>query len=289
MPAPGIAKRVFRIPLYTNTGVRNGIDLAQIEDAVYMNGLINQADPSARLSPLPKSVTILREQADDLSETFADQSTANTFDGILSVVNTIAGINASPAMAREIENDECAVYGEYIVDVCGSISGGSVENNILYPLAVNSDSLSVRYMTNEYEAKQKIMLSYQYDTLVKDNQLYTVNAEDIGIDLLEIQGLKALNVTLSSPLTTGVSANVTTIFGYANDLEPVTGLLPGEFVATNLDDNTSITITGAAESPDGFYVLTYDVADQPSSGQEVEVYVSKATLSPDDRGTAETP
>lgn len=289
MPAPGIAKRVFRIPLYTDAGVRNGIDLSQIGDAAYMNGLINQADPSARLSPLPKSVTIARTQADNLSESYDDGSIANTFDGVISLENTIAGINASPAMAREIKNDECVAFGEYIVDVCGNFNGGSVENGILYPREVNTDSVDVRYMPNEYAAKQKIMVSYQYDVLVDDADFYTVNAEDIGIDLLKVQGLKALKITLDTPLTTGVKATVTTIFGYDNDLEPVTGLLPGEFTALNVTQSSAITVTAAAEGPDGVYALTYDVGDQPSSADVVEVYVTKATLSPDDRDQATTP
>lgn len=288
MPAPGIAKRVFRIPLYTDAGVRNGIDLAQIGDASYMNGLINQADPSARLSPLPKSVSIVRTQADDLSETYDDQSIANIKDGVVSVVNTVSGLNASPAMAREIENDECAVYGEYIVDLCGGISGGEVSGNILYPITVNSDSLSVRYMANEYTAKQKIELSYQYDTLVKSSDLYTVDADSIGIDLLTVSGLKALELTATVPTTTGITIEVTTIFGYANALEAVTGLVVGEFVATNKTTGASITLDSATETSDGIYDLVYNVGSQPSVGNVVEVYVSKATLSPDDRVEATT-
>lgn len=288
MPAPGIAKRVFRIPLYTNAGVRNGIDMTQLGNSVYVNGLLNNTDPSARLSPLPKSVSFVREQADSLSETYADQSIANIVDGVLSVVNTIAGLNASPAMAREIETDECALYGEYIVDICGGFTGGSVVGDILYPLEVNSDSLVVKYLPNDYAAKQKIELSYQYDTLLKGNQLYTVDAASIAVNLLTVSGLHALDVTLSAVTITEGVADVTTIFGYSNNKEVVTGLLAADFVATNTTTSTAITIDLATEGPDGTYQLDWNAGSAPVVGNDVEVYVSKATLSPDDRGSATT-
>jgi len=288
MPAPGIAKRIYRIPSFDNDGNRNGIDLSQIGDTAYMNGLLTNADPSKRLSPLPKSVTIARTQADNLTETYDDQSIANTFDGVLSIENTIAGVNASPAMAREIKNDECVQFDEFIVDVCGNFNGGEVSGGFLYGRSVNTGSVDVRYMPNEYTAKQKIMVSYQYDVLVDDADFYTVNAEDIGVDLLTVQGLKALKVKLSGVSITEGTVDVTTIFGYDNDLEPVTGLVFGDFTATNLTTNTSITIDSSTPNTDGNYTLDWNVGSAPSVGHVVEVYVNKAGLSPDDRGEATT-
>ena len=144
VPVPQQAKRTIRVPLFDASNNRNGIDMTQIGDSAYWDGLFSNTDPNARFSPTPTSKTIVRTQADDITEDFDDQTSVIVQDGVISVVNTIVS-KASPAMARELKTDKCAIFGEYVVDNCGGIYGGEVDGDILYPIDVDADTLSVRF------------------------------------------------------------------------------------------------------------------------------------------------
>ena len=287
VPVPQQAKRTIRVPLFDNSGNRNGIDMTQIGNSVYWDGLFSNPDPSQRFSPTPSSKTIVRTQADDITESFDDQTSVIVQDGVISVVNTIVS-KASPAMSRELKTDKCAIFGEYVVDNCGGVYGGDVEGDILYPIDVDADTLSVRFTGVENTTSAKVTLSYQYDTLVQDDDIYYLDPEEIVVNLLKVAGLKPLEITLSNAIAASVDAKVTGIYGYANKLAPVPGLVPADFTVTNKTTDSAIVVASITIIGDGEYTLVYDVPDQPAVGNDVEVYVSKATLSPDDRGTIET-
>ncbi len=110
VPVPQQAKRTIRVPLFDASSNRNGIDMTQIGDSAYWDGLFSNTDPNARFSPTPTSKTIIRTQADDITEDFDDQTSVIVQDGVISVVNTIVS-KASPAMARELKTDKCAIFG----------------------------------------------------------------------------------------------------------------------------------------------------------------------------------
>ena len=280
-----VGTKTLRMPKYTNAGVRNFIDLDQVGDSAYWSAFFQNDDPSARLFPTPRFKTYTKTNADDITESFDDQTSILLQEGIINV-EAIITAKASPAMVRELRNDRCTDYVEYVIDLRGGLIGGGVDGNKLYGIDVDNESLSIKFIDKTLTTAAKVQMNYNYSTLHKSGDLYYVESGDIGVDLLAQEGLLPLEFVVTVPTATGATVKVSAIYGSELNKYAVPGLLPAQFIANNDSDVTQpspIVVTTTTEGPAGTYVLVYNVPDQPSVTDVITLYIDKDTLSPDDR------
>jgi hypothetical protein len=268
-----IVSSMIVVPIMDNDGNKNGIDLSL--PIPNWNDLINEVDGSKRWFPLPPFENVELPKADSLFEEANSGRMAFLRQGKRSFTGELWAEDSTPTFLGKLQKSRCVDFGVYIVDVNGNLIGSEVDG-FLYPIGVDNPSWDPRFMFATDSTVQKIMLGFDFDRLFDDSTMYMVTPDEAGIDFNSLKGLVDVlfsNVVPNANISVAFDAEF--CYGTAYNKQAFIGASAVDFAVTNVTTGLPIAIASLTEGPDGSYVLTYDIPDQPSSTDVVKVEINK--------------
>ncbi len=265
-----------------SNGDLNYIDLTDTLDDAYFVALINNADPLARLYPLPEIKNIA--DARDKPKTFAWKDDTEVFirDGVRKFEGMFPPDSASPQLTGILESGRCARPAKFTVDADGTIIGRiSADGTKLYPVKMDAQSIAAIFTKQTDTEPQMLGYTFNYHPSEKDCKLRGLPATELTGDInpLDYDGLMDVFVEVVSCTATKLVVKLTNIFGTPINPETIKGLLVADFTLINVtDSNSSIALTGsgaAFSETNGTYSLTYATADQPTVADHLKLTPAK--------------
>ena len=231
----------------------------------FIDGKINEADPSKRWYPTPKINPVTDVRAE-----------ANTFDvdGIAVIVDqgvrTFAGSyyakKGSPKFAGVINSFQCIDTSYFEATVEGAIAG-IVNGDELLPIAIESGTLNAIVVKKTKTDPNSVAITFAVEELVRDENLMQISAAQIEGNILLKKGLLDIlgSEDTSVPNTaTTVRINLTYCYGDFNNLNPFKGAVSADFspddgittdVLFNVTQSANVSISSVTEVSDGVYDL----------------------------------
>jgi hypothetical protein len=252
-----VTNKLFFVPVYDSTGVKNKLDLTGTINEATITALINQSDASKRWYLSPVFENVVKATADTTFEEAPSQRKKRIKAGKKSF--SAEHWDVSPQLEGKYNEYLCGGWGVIELDIDGNLIGKKVGTD-LYPIPVDGDSFDVKYVDPTDTATSKLMVSFDYNRLMKSEELWLISAEEIGADLNDQDGLKDVELEFVSKTSTQVVVNATLSYGTAIQLLKVKGLLAADFALYNntLAASHSIaTVTEGTGANEGQYTITY--------------------------------
>lgn len=278
-----VEKRAWIMNKTKSDGTLNYIDLAGALDDTYFQGLINNADPLARIYPLPEIKNIVDARDKPTTYAFKDATERFVRDGVRKFEGVFPPEFASPQLVGILEDQRCAKPCKFTIDANGTIWGRpSADGTKLYPIEMDGQSVAVTLIKPTDTEPAMMSYSFNYHPSEKDCIIRGLEAGELagGINPLSYDGLLDVFIEVVSCTTIKLVARLYTIFG--NLLTPLTvkGLVVGDFALENVTVPGAIALTGTgsdfSESSDGgTYSLTYATADDPASTNVLKLTPTK--------------
>lgn len=256
VPIQSVTSSLILVPLFSNAGVRNGIDLTAALPNWNVD-LVNAADASTRWFPLPAFENVELPKDDSQFEEANSGRKAFLRQGKRSFAGELWAEDSTPTFLGKLKASRCVDFGIFIVDVNGNLIG-SQEGNFLYPIPVDNASWDPKFMFATDSTIQKIMLEFDFDRLFHEQTMYLITPIEAGINFNSLEGL--VDVVFSNVVPAGTFDSVTfdasTEFGTALNKILYKG-------ATNLVDwsltinGVTEAITSVTENSDGNYTITF--------------------------------
>jgi len=255
----------FFIPRYDSTGARNKVDVTATIDAAFLTARLNDVDKTKRWYPVRDIKNAAPEQAEDIIQTFEDQTTNLVSEGLIS--DTYLINKGTPVLIGKLKQFRCQEFGILSVDANGTLIGDGVfEAGFLHPFEVDSNSLSIRFVKPTPSIFQGIQVSFNYASSAKDENIRMLIGDNVTANFLGAKGLIDVTAIITSISTTGFTAKLITDQGPVNDLVTVDGLVSADFVSSvtatvstirNVTDSSDVSIVSVTESPDGTYTFAF--------------------------------
>jgi len=251
-----VTKKLIYVPMYNSAGVRNAILSSDVLDASYISAKINHTDESMRWYPSPIIENVEDTKAEPIFESL--NSGSNVF--IQEGVRTFTGVHIkqSSVFLGKLKSGKCVSFGVYMIDNDGSLTGSvSTDGTMLYPIAVDKDTFQPILVKATDTTVAKVQVSFEFSRIEKDENLRTIGANLITVDMLSVNGLMDGYVAVSNDTTTGVTATISTSYGSFGSPIKIQGLVLADFAVFNVTDNASVTVTSVTESAPGVYDLAF--------------------------------
>ena len=252
-----VTNKLFFVPVYDSTGVKNKLDLTGTINEATIIALINQADASKRWYLSPVFENVVKATADTTFEEAPSQRKKRIKAGKKSF--SAEHWDVAPQLEGKYNEYLCGGWGVIELDIDGNLIGKKVGTD-LYPIPVDGDSFDVKYVDPTDTATSKLMVSFDYNRLMKSEELWLISADEIGADLNDQDGLKDVELEFVSKTSTQVVVNATLSYGTAVQLLKVKGLLAADFALYNNTLSASHSITTVTEGTganEGQYTITY--------------------------------
>ena len=186
-------KKHIRVNTFDSQGNRNGILLTDLVEGkltdAYILGKLTEDDASKRWYITPNTYeNVEPSRTDSTKETMSSgidyliDTGVKVFQGIIP--------KTSGVIAQRMNAGSCTSFGNYEVDTAGSLKGEmSADGSVLYPITVSQGSFeAVEIEPVEGSSVQRIQVMFQYAKTVKEGQLRIINAENIDVNLLDVNG-----------------------------------------------------------------------------------------------------
>ena len=252
-----VTNKLFFVPVYDSTGVKNKLDLTGTINEATIIALINQSDASKRWYLSPVFENVVKATADTTFEEAPSQRKKRIKAGKKSF--SAEHWDVSPQLEGKYNEYLCGGWGVIELDIDGNIIGKKVGTD-LYPIPVDGDSFDVKYVDPTDAATSKLMVSFDYNRLMKSEELWLISADELGADLNDQDGLKDVELEFVSKTSTQVVVNATLSYGTAVQLLKVKGLLSADFTLYNNTlsaSHTIATVTEGTGANEGQYTITY--------------------------------
>ena len=252
-----VTNKLFFVPVYDSTGVKNKLDLTGTINEATIIALINQSDASKRWYLSPVFENVVKATADTTFEEAPSQRKKRIKAGKKSF--SAEHWDVSPQLEGKYNEYLCGGWGVIELDIDGNIIGKKVGTD-LYPIPVDGDSFDVKYVDPTDAATSKLMVSFDYNRLMKSEELWLISADELGADLNDQDGLKDVELEFVSKTSTQVVVNATLSYGTAVQLLKVKGLLAADFALYNNTlsaSHTIATVTEGTGANEGQYTITY--------------------------------
>jgi len=252
-----VTNKLFFVPVYDSTGVKNKLDLTDPINEATIIALINQSDASKRWYLSPVFENVVKATADTTFEEAPSQRKKRIKAGKKSF--SAEHWDVAPQLEGKYNEYLCGGWGVIELDIDGNIIGKKVGTD-LYPIPVDGDSFDVKYVDPTDAATSKLMVSFDYNRLMKSEELWLISADELGADLNDQDGLKDVELEFVSKTSTQVVVNATLSYGTAVQLLKVKGLLAADFALYNNTLSASHTIATVTEGTgvnEGQYTITY--------------------------------
>lgn len=253
---------IIAVNQFDSANAVNQIDLTAAFTSSTLTGLITNADPTKRWVKLPRFYGVTLPIADTVFDEAADGTKSFVREGIWSFMGEVRDKDAVAAVLGKMKALRCSSWAGFVVTKSNQLVGvRSTGSDYLKPLAVNGGSLDPKMMMRDDANTNKIMFGFDFDNLVKQEDLYVLDGNDLGVDFLGMRQLTDVNIVESAaPTATTIEVDLRTDF--ANGLLPnndVVGLLAASFVLKNLTTAATVTITTVVEdvTVDGRYLVTF--------------------------------
>lgn len=198
---------LVRVDQQDDQGVANFIPAGTVIDQTYVQGKLNETDPSKKWTIFPKLWTVEDVRAEALTETidnidFIERQGTRTFNAMF------IGKFASPQMEATWKSFSCRSNA-----VFGLTSAGQIEGNNpnlagdLYPIKVQNDTWFAIYQKpTKAPTKQKIMISFAVDETEEDACLDFISSESIAYPTtnwysdapIDVEGAEVSNASLTT-------------------------------------------------------------------------------------------
>lgn len=252
-----VTNKLFFVPVYDSTGVKNKLDLTGTINEATIIALINQSDASKRWYLSPVFENVVKATADTTFEEAPSQRKKRIKAGKKSF--SAEHWDVAPQLEGKYNEYLCGGWGVIELDIDGNIIGKKVGTD-LYPIPVDGDSFDVKYVDPTDTATSKLMVSFDYNRLMKSEELWLISADELGADLNDQDGLKDVVLEFVSKTSTQVVVNATLSYGTAVQLLKVKGLLAADFALYNNTlsaSHTIATVTEGTGANEGQYTITY--------------------------------
>jgi hypothetical protein len=252
-----VTNKLFFVPIYDSTRAKNKLDLTTTVDEAAIVALINQSDATKRWYLSPVFENVVKATADTIFEESPSQRKYRIKAGKKSF--TGEHWDVAPQLEGKYNEYLCGGWGVIELDIDGNIIGKKVGTD-LYPIPVDGDSFDVKYVDPTDSATSKLMISFDYNRLMKNEELWLISAEEIGADLNDQDGLKDVVLTEVSKTSTQVVVTATLAYGTALQLLKVKGLVAADFALYNQTLAASHAISTVTEGTgvnEGKYTITY--------------------------------
>ena len=268
------SKRLLLNPLFGSSGALNFIDLANVglNTQIFWDDMINAASADDRLFPISEHKNGTSVRSATIVETFDDDSKQRVNQGIRTQTIIIAGRAATPTYLKKLKAYACAKFGFYVVgrdkETTGTSHGEIVNGEALkmYPIRVDENTWDAIYTPAQGKNVAKITVTFDWHIDEQDEDLISLTGEEISpVNPLNFEGLIDVYAEYTNITTTRATVELFTEFGPVTDPTGVEGLLVADFKGNtgtaskvyNLTTALDITLTGAPESPAGFYTLAF--------------------------------
>lgn len=252
-----VTNKLFFVPVYDSTGVKNKLDLTGTINEATIIALINQSDASKRWYLSPVFENVVKATADTTFEEAPSQRKKRIKAGKKSF--SAEHWDVAPQLEGKYNEYLCGGWGVIELDIDGNLIGKKVGTD-LYPIPVDGDSFDVKYVDPTDAATSKLMVSFDYNRLMKSEELWLISADELGADLNDQDGLKDVELEFVSKTSTQVVVNATLSYGTAVQLLKVKGLLAADFALYNNTlsaSHTIATVTEGTGANEGQYTITY--------------------------------
>lgn len=252
---------IIAVSEFKASGARNTVNLSLPFDQATLDALVVNTDPTSRWVKLPRFYGVTLPIADTVFDEAADGTKSFVREGIWSFMGEVRDKDAVAAVLKKMKALRCANWAAFIVTKSNQLVGVRVQGT-MRPLKINGGSLDPKMMMRDDANTNKIMFGFDFDNLVKQEDLYVLDGNDLGVDFLGMRQLTDVNIEETSTPITSTTIEVDLKTDFANGLIPnndVVGLLAAAFVLKNLTTAATVTITTVVEdvTVDGRYVVTF--------------------------------
>ena len=265
LPIQSVTSTLIMVPLKTDAGVLNGIDLS-VAVPVWAD-LTNNVDDSARWFPLPKFENVELPKADSLFEESNSGRMAFLRQGKRSFAGELWADDSSPTLLSKLQNNRCVDFGVYIIDVNGNLVG-SKKDGVLYPIPVDNPSFDPKYAFATDSTISKIMVGFDFIQTFDEGTMYMITPDEAGLNFNDLTGLEDVNFNdFSQVVATSITFDAELDYGTAYNPIKVKGLLTPDFSVVdalgvvlpivaneNIPLEGNYTLTGAFVSLDSYTV-----------------------------------
>lgn len=285
----GILLRPIIVPIYKNDGTLNYIDTsAALSTQAYWDGLQYNTDETARFFPFTIDMEeVKNEKGETVYQQYASGRRSYVRDG----VRTGSGMfpEAPAALVGKVNSKKCSLHGLMWMDHKGNLVGIEKVKGRLYPIQLAKNTLSAIFNPATDTTVPNVMLQWEYDQSVKDENLSFIPAGEIGIDLFtQFNGKTDAYVEqVGTGTTTGFTVDIFTSTGNAVKRTPVKGLVAADIVLYNISDSLAVTVGTLVESSTvpGRYTVTFTAQ---TNTDKIRLNLSTSTAAkPYDDGTWE--
>ena len=278
-------KKHIRVPTFDSQGNRNSILLTDLVNGqlteAYILGKLNETDATKRWYLTPKNYeNVEPSRTDSTFEDFSSGAKVKVDTGVKEFAGIIPQTDGQ--VAGKMNKGACSSFGHYEIDTAGSIKGEmSLDGAELFPITVAQGSFeAVEIEPVEGSSVQRISITFQYAKTVIESQLRIINAENIDVALLKVNGalLGELEETGIATATTFSALFSIDCFGYFGEVIPIEGLVtPADWLIVDSGLNV-IVPSGVVEVIAGQYDFT--IASTPAETLSVS-YIGVPTSATD--------
>ena len=185
-----IAKLFFVYQVATD-GTSNAIPCSQTIDEAYLTSKLNEADPSKRWYPTDKISNVTEVRNDPTTETIDNidsivEQGSRTFNGFF-----VGKAASTPTYLKFLKSVQCPSVMYFGIDVNGTIVG--VETLLsgaaaLTGINIQPQTLNSRPVPATSTTLAKNEITFSVDSLVQDETIAYISADEITEDLLNANG-----------------------------------------------------------------------------------------------------
>lgn len=262
-PLASVSKRQFLVPLVADDNTFNEIDCAtDTIDQAFIDGKINETDPSKRWYPLPCHENVTPARAESIFQSFDSGRRRKLRDGIRNFSSLY--LDQGSQYKDKLDSVPCVKVGIFDIDINGSITGDRRTEGKLRPIPMEEKTFDAQLVFPDNSNSAAVAVSYDWSDTITDADLGIIRADEITADLIGANGLLDVNGEEVSTGQTSLVIDLTLDFGSVCDPEPVKGLVDTDFELFNETDTAVVAILTSTEDPSGRYTITYafqDVSD----------------------------
>ncbi len=255
-----VAKKLILVPLKDQDGNYNEIDIQNdfvngVLPEAFIEGKLNEADPFARWYPTPDVFENLAgEVADSIVETFDSGRTQKIQNGIETFIGLLLGLERT--YVGKLEPAACVDFGVYVVTSSGDLEGSLDSTGTkLRPTRVDKGSWDPKWVPATDTASAKIQVTFNFSKIEKDADRRMITADNIGVDLLTIEGLIDIMGTITPIDNVTYTLETASMFGDVSEPDRLEGLT----VADLTQSNGTVSAVVETATP-GIYTVTHDGA-----------------------------
>jgi hypothetical protein len=259
---PNVTYKMFVTPTFDSTGAKNFIDTTATLDATFFDDLLNagrsgatNTDEKQRIYPIGAFKNVEDVRGDDTTESFNDGFEAFIQEGN----RTFSGViidRPSPTLLGKMKSWRCSQISAYIIDIDGNLIGNGSESGKLYPIRLDSETWSPKFMKTADATVAKIQLDFTYAKDEADEDIKMILADETTPDVRDLNGLIDVNAGAASGIsTTGFATELTFDYGSAVSSQLFKGAVLADFDLYNDTTTATVVITSVTENPDGTYTF----------------------------------